>query len=216
MKLYRVVLAAFAALAALPVIAQNTINFDVDTATGDGQLVTTATWSTTPAAASCRATGAPEWAGDKAGSGTQQLTLTSSVTLNLECTWPGTSIVEFSWTPATQNVDNTPYTDPHIVRIKYTFNAQLAGGPDVCSTTSGDVCVDVDDPIGARPTMRTVTGITQTGTMRARAYHRNQRGAWSDASNAVEKVFTGLVTVTESVGITVNPKPGAPGNFQGL
>ena len=103
--------------------------------------------STTPPAQSCTATGAPEWGGTKAGSGTQELTLASSVTLNLECVWPGDSIVEFSWTPATQNVDDTPYTDPHIVRIKYTFNEQLAGGPDVCTTASGDVCVDVDDPI---------------------------------------------------------------------
>jgi hypothetical protein len=216
MKRYLIVLAALAAALAAPVWAQNTIDFDVSTSTGNGQVTTTATWSTTPAAQSCDATGAPEWAGTKAASGTQDLTLTASVTLNLRCTWPGTSIVEYSWTNATQNTDGSPYTDPKFVRIKQTFDAAAALTLPTIACGGVVACFDRPDAIGARPTMHTVTGITQIGTLRAAAFHVNQLDAQSGPSNAVSKVFTGLVTVTESIGITVNAVPGAPSGFQGL
>jgi hypothetical protein len=62
--------------------------------------------------------------------------------------------------------------------------------------------------------MRTVmTGITETGTLRAVAFARNSLGVFSDASNVATKLFSGSVTVTQSVPITVNPKPAAIAGF---
>jgi hypothetical protein len=61
--------------------------------------------------------------------------------------------------------------------------------------------------------VHTVTGITQTGTLRSSAYHVNQQDAWSAASNVATKLFTGVVTVADSVGVTVDPVPRALSGF---
>ena len=203
---------ALALLMCTPLAAQNTLTFTASTTTGDGSVVPSFTWSTSPAAASCNATGPAPWAGTKAASGTQTLpAITSSQTYNLECTWPGDSIVTFQWVNATQNTDSSAYTDRKFTRIRWTFNPTLATNA-VCNS-AGVTCVDVDDAPTTRPTMRTVTGIAQTGTLRALATHVNQRDVESAASNTTTKTFTGNVTVNRSVGITVNPVPGAPSTF---
>jgi hypothetical protein len=207
-----------AALLALPVAAQNTITLTPSVTSGDGTITTALSWSTNPpltAGTPCTASGHPSWTGPKAGSGSQSITIdmSGSFTIGMACGFPGSSIVEYSWTPPTTNTDTTSYTNRDIIRIKQTFAAALSAG---ASCSAGETCTDVDDSGPARPTMRTVTGITQTGTLRATAFARNSVGVFSDPSNVVTKVFTGTVNVTQSVLITVNPKPSAPGNFAGL
>jgi hypothetical protein len=202
------ILLALALLVPLVAHSQNTLTFSASTTTGDGSVVPALTWSTSPAAASCTASGAPNWTGTKAASGTQTLpAITSSATYNLDCTWPGDSIVTFSWTNPTTNTDGSAYTDAKSVRIQYTFGATAPAaisGTAPCTATSTPACAEVSMPAS----MRTVTGISQTGTLRGVAQACNQRDQCSVVSNAATKTFTGNVTVNRSVGITVNPVPG--------
>lgn len=198
--------------------AQNTVTLGASVTTGDGTLTTDVTWSTNPPLTTgtpCTATGSPQWAGMKAGSGSQSITIATSGTLNLAltCRFPGDSIVTFTWTNATVNTDNSAYTNPKAVRLVYTFDDTLALTLPTQPCGGAVVCVDVPDAIGSRPTVKTVTGITQTGTLRALAKHVNQNDATSAASNAASKMFSGSVDVTQTVVLTVNPLPAAPTGF---
>lgn len=214
------VLALFAsALYGGRVLAQNTVTLGASVTSGNGQLTTDITWSTNPPLTTgtpCVASGHANWTGNKAGSGSQTVTISTSGTLplSLTCTFPGTvGIAEFSWTPATTNTDGSNYVNRNFTRIRYTFNPTLPVSPLPACNAGGVVCVDVADDVTPRPTMRTVTGLTTVGTLRAVATHVNSVNAESAASNAVTKVFTGAVPVTQSVSITVNPVPNGPTNL---
>lgn len=201
------------ALLPLSALAQMTIDFNVSTTTGDGQVMTTITWATNPpapGATPCTATGLAAWAGPKAGSGTEQLTLTSSGTVNIECTWPGDSIATLSWTNPTQNTDNSPYTDRKATVIRWIFNGDPRGLPQstlaqaLTPPPTGVQSVQLDPSF----TMHTITGLSSVGTYSFTALACNMRDVCSNPSNLAMKTFTGVVTVTKSVGITVNPVPG--------
>lgn len=205
----------------LSALGQNTVTLGASVTSGNGSITTDVTWSTNPPLTTgtpCVASGHTSWTGNKAGSGSQTITIAQSGTLplSLTCTFPGQSIVEFSWTPATTNTDSSVYSNRGLTRIRHTFNATLPVSPLPACNAGGVTCVDMDDSGTTRPTMRTVTGITVTGTMRAFATHVNAAGVESGASNAATKAFTGAVPVTQSVSITVNPVPNAPGSFAGL
>lgn len=201
------------ALVALPAFAQNTVTLTPSVTQGNGSITTSISWDTTPrltAGTPCTASGHPSWTGPKAGSGTNPpITISTSGTLPLAltCNFPGDSIVTFTWTPPTTNTDGSPLTNLENYRIKHTFNASLTTDPSVAAT--GEVHTDV--PAGQ--TMRTITGITQTGTLRGTVYAKNSVQVFSTASNIATKVFTGNVPVTQTVTITVNPIPAPPGGF---
>lgn len=193
-------------LAALPAIAQpaNTITFTAQTTVGDGTVVPALTWSTTPAASGCTASGATNWTGAKAASGTQTLpAISTSQTYNLTCNWPADTTATVSWTNPTQNTDGSAYADPLSVRLKYTFNPGLTTGP-VCGT--GETCISVSE---ATPmTTFAITGLMQVGTFRVAAYAQNARMVFSTGSNEATKTFSGVgAPVSRSVGIVVNPVP---------
>jgi hypothetical protein len=217
----RYALLALLALAAGPALAQNTVTLGASVTSGNGSITTDVSWSTNPPLTTgtpCTATGHPSWAGAKAGSGTQTITIATSGTLQLQltCTFPGDSIVTFTWTPATQNTDGSAYAQAQrgITRIRHTFNPTLSTTAPLPTCNSGGVtCVDLSDMTATRPSMHTVTGVSQTGTLRGYATHVNASGAESAASNAATKAFSGTVPVTQSVAITVNPVPGAPATF---
>lgn len=198
----------------------NTVTLTPSVTQGDGQITTQLTWSTSPAlsgAAPCTASGHPDWSGPKAGAGGPvAITIATSGTLplTLTCQFGGDSLAEMRWTPATENTDGSAYTNRGVTRIKYTFAASLISGPD-CAPGGVEVCATLDDRGSQRPSVHTFTGITQTGAMRARAWHQSSTGVWSDNSNVVTKTFTGSVAVTQSVSITVNPKPAPPGGLEG-
>jgi hypothetical protein len=212
---------ALLALCVTPAIAQNRITpFTVSNDRGDGTLVTTVSWGTEPTAQSCTATGYAAWAGPKAPSGSETFTIAESGghAFNLSCVWPGDSIVTYEWTPATQNTDGSPYVDRKNTVIVRTFDAafDFANIDPVATCASppaGVGCATLDDAASPRPSVHTVTGITQTGTLRSSAYHVNQQDAWSAASNVATKLFTGVVTVADSVGVTVDPVPRALSGF---
>jgi hypothetical protein len=206
-------LAAVAVFASFAASAQNTLTFSASTTTGDGSVVPVLTWSTQPAAQSCVASGAADWAGAKAASGTQTLPAVSiSQTYNLECTWPGDAIETLTWTNPGQNTDGSPYTDRGATVIRWRFEndprTDLVGPGQQLATLliapANGGAVQLDPAF----TTHTVTGLTQLGEQRFAAYACNMRAVCSEASNLAAKPFTGMVTVTESVGITVNPVPG--------
>lgn len=203
--LFALVLAALTPLAAL---AQNTVSFTMSTEiNGAGQVEPRLSWSTTPTATSCTASG--DWSGTKAPSGEeQQAGTTTSKSYSIQCSWPGNSIVTFSWTNASLNTDGSSYTNQGITRIKYRFAATAPTANDACAAPI--VCVDVDDTVTPRPTMRTVTGITEVGTLRAISQHISAQGVPSPASNVASKQFQGNVSVTQTVTLTF---PAAPTGF---
>lgn len=202
-------------LASFPALAQNAITITPSVTQGNGSITTSISWATSPPLATgtpCTASGHPQWSGPKAGSGTNPpitISTSGSLPISMTCNFPGDSIVTFTWTPPTQNTDNSPLTNLESYRIKHTFNAALTADATVAAT--GEVHTDV--PVGQ--TMRTITGITQMGTLRASIFAKNSSQVFSSPSNVVMKVFTGNVPVTQTVTITVNPVPKAPGSFDG-
>lgn len=93
-----------------PAAAQTpTLDFSVATSTSDGRTVTPAlTWSTTPAAQSCTASGATDWTGTQAVSGTVTLNAISATrSYSLSCTWPGDTTATIRWTAPTTNTDGS-------------------------------------------------------------------------------------------------------------
>jgi hypothetical protein len=197
---------AFSGLA----FAQNTVTLTPSVTQGTESITTTISWATNPPLTTgtpCTASGHPGWTGPKAGSGTNPpITIATSGTLplSLTCNFPGDSIVTFSWTPPTQNTDGSPLTNLAGYRIKHTFNATLMTNP--LTAAAGEVHTDV----AANQTMRTITGISQTGTLRGGIFAQNTPGVFSVMSNVATKVFTGTVPVTQMVSITVNPRPNPP------
>lgn len=98
-----------------------TIDFTLATSSADGRSVTPRlTWATTPAAASCTASGATDWTGTKTPSGTVTLApVTASRTFSIVCSWPGTTRAALAWTAPTTNADGSAYTNPNGYRIQY-------------------------------------------------------------------------------------------------
>ena len=190
---------------ACPAYAQSTLSFSADTTSGNGELTPVLTWSTSPPATSCQASG--QWSGTKAAAGSETLpVITSSATYNLSCIWPGDSIATLTWVNPTKNTDGSDYTDPDHTLIKW----RMGAGPLASSACGGPVsCVEVEAPMS----IRTITGINSTGEFRTVAFAVNQNGMQSEASNLASKSFTGNVTVVESVGLVVNPVPMAPTNL---
>lgn len=191
-------------VASLAAAQTNTLTFTAATTTGDGSVVPALTWSTTPAATGCNATGPANWAGVKAAAGTVTLpAITVNATYVLTCTWSPDTIATLTWTNPTKNTDGSNYTNPQDLWLKYRYGA---GTLDVATSCSAPVtCVVIIPPTS---TMRSVTGFTTAGTVNFAMFARNTLGVVSDPSMVASKTFTGIGDmVTRSVAITVNPKP---------
>lgn len=185
-----------------------TVTLTPSVTSGNGSLTTTLTWSTTPAAQSCTASGHASWTGTKAASGTQALppiTLSGTYNLTLACTWPGVSTATVSWTAPTTNTDGTALakcasatsTGPCLASFQVyrrVGNADLSTGAEV---------TPVNDP---NATSRAYTGLG-AGTHYFGVEAVNGNGIPSAMSNVASKVITASVSRTESVTVTVNPKP---------
>lgn len=186
-------LALFLLLFALPTFAQNTITFTAEVTSGVETVTPVLTWDTTPLATSCFASG--DWSGSKGPSGTETLpAISGSATYNIECEWVSSSAL-LTWTAPTQNTDGTPYTDPKGFKIYYD---QTQGGPY-------ENIIDLQDPNATTHVVSPL--IPGTWFFTSTAY--NQLDVESDHSNEASKIV-GTDSETESVGITVNPKPNAP------
>lgn len=178
--------------------AQNTITFTAEVTSGVETVTPVLTWDTTPLADSCDASGHPDWVGSKGPSGQETLPpISGSATYNLLCEWVSSSAL-LTWTAPTQNTDGTPYTDPKGFKIYYD---QTQGGPY-------ENIIDLQDPNATTHIVSPL--IPGTWFFTSTAY--NQLDVESDKSNEASKIV-GTESETESVGITVNPKPASPVNL---
>lgn len=197
-----------ALLACATAFAQQTptLTFTAQTTTGAGSVVPVLTWSTTPAATSCAASGDAAWTGAKAAAGTQTLAaITTSKTYQMTCTWPGDTTATLSWTAPTQNTDGTALAK---------CASQTATGPCLRSFTvhrgaSPTALSDTRNVDDRNATTYAWTGLT-AGTHHFGVKAVNGDGVSSDLSNTASKVIVTTQNVNRSVAITVNPQPNAP------
>lgn len=172
------------------------LTFTASTTTGNGTVTPVLTWSTTPAAASCTASGA--WTGTRAASGTVTLaSISQSATYNLECTWPADDRATLQWQAPTQNTDGTPYNDP--AGYKVYWGSQAAALNQTRTIADPATLTYVVQPLAAGTWYFCVAAV-------------NQRGVESACSAIGSKTMV-PTAVQRTVGITVNPVPRAPQNL---
>lgn len=162
-----------------------------------GQVITTLTWTTTPAGAACTASG--DWTGTKAASGTETLpAATPPKAYSLRCTWPGDTTATLSWTPPTTNTDGSPLakcaaaTDTGPCLAKY----RICRGASATTTTD---CRDTNIPAA---TGSTWTGLA-AGTHWFGVKAVTGQGVESALSNTASKSTSAGAEWTASVGVKI-------------
>lgn len=185
-------------LAAGPLLAQTAPTGSFTLATqvnANGTLTPTLSWSTTPAATVCTASGDSAWAGTKAASGTQTLAAFPTTTPKayaLVCTWPGNTQAMLTWTPPTTFTDGTPLTNLAGYRVNYGASASSL--------------VQAAQIANAAATSHTITNLTSgTWFFGIKAY--TTQGAESALSNIVSKVVSPPVEWTQSTGVKIPTAP---------
>ena len=160
----------------------------------NGTLTPTLTWSTTPAATSCTASGDTVWVGTKAASGTQTLAdfpTTTPKAYALVCSWPGQTQARLTWTAPTQNTDNSALTNLAGYRVHYgTAANQMTQTQQVAATV----------------TTATITNLA-AGTWHFGVRAFTTQGSESALSNIVTRAITGPVEWSQSAGVKVPKAP---------
>ena len=170
--------------------SQNVITFTAEATSGTETVTPILTWSTSPVANACFASG--DWSGSKGPSGSETLpAIMTGATYNLTCEWPNDTAL-LSWTPPTENTDGSPYTDPRGYKLYY---GNDLGGPYPNE-------IDIPD---FNTVTHTVTGLP-SGDWFFVATAYNFLNVESVLSNETMKNL-GLATGQESIGITINPRP---------
>jgi hypothetical protein len=171
-------------------VQAQTLNFNLETSSSDGRtVVPRLVWSTTPAASSCTASGATDWTGTKAASGTVTLAaVNASRTFTLVCNWPGVSVAAVGWTAPALNVDGTPYTNAAGYRIQY--------GTSPSALTES---VYVQNPAARSWTSPALAAGTWHFGVRA----VNALGLESDLSNVASKATTAGVSRTVPIELAI-------------
>jgi hypothetical protein len=185
-----------------------TVTLTPSVTSGNGSLSTRLTWSTTPAATSCTASGHASWTGTKAASGAVDLpaiTLSGSYPLTLTCTWSGESSVTVNWVAPITNTDGGALTKCASATttgpcLAYFRVYRRLGSADLANNAE---VTPVNDP---NATSYTLTNLP-AGVHYVAVEVVNGNGVPSILSNVASKTLTGSVTRTESVTVTVNPKP---------
>jgi hypothetical protein len=185
-----------------------TLTFTAQTTTGNGSLVPVLTWSTSPAAQSCTASGDAAWTGTKAAAGTQTLAaVTTSKTYQMVCTWPGDTSALISWIAPTTNSDGSALpkcatqTDTGSCLLSFV----VVRGSD--PSTLGMDSRAVDD---RNATSFSWTGLP-VGTHWFSVMAINGNTVQSDPSAPpMSKTISSTQNVTRQVSIAVNPKPSPP------
>jgi hypothetical protein len=116
-------LALFMVVAAGAAQAQTAgvVTLTANKTTSTGSFAPVLTWSTSPAANSCTASGG--WSGTKAASGTQTLsTITASTNYTLTCSWSSGS-ANVTWVAPTQNLDGSALTNLAGFKVFYGTNS---------------------------------------------------------------------------------------------
>lgn len=195
-----------AALACAQVFAQTpTLTFTAQTTTGAGSVVPKLTWSTSPAAQSCAASG--DWSGVKGASGTETLPeITASKTYTMTCTWPGDTTATMKWQAPTQNTDGSDLAKCASQTV--TSGACLKRF-NVYHGTSMSNLTDVKGIDDRNATTYAWTGLP-AGMHYFGVKALNADGVASDMSNVASKAITSTQSVNRNVAITVNPQPNPP------
>lgn len=187
-----------ATLACVPAYSQQTPTgeFNLSTAINDdGTLTPTLSWSTTPAATSCVASGDDEWTGNKPAAG--EVTLSPRPTTQprnfmLVCTFPGDTRATLTWTPPTENTDGSPLLNLAGYRIHWgvaddqLLNTAQVSDPSVNTYTIENL-----------PPGTWYFGVTAYTT----------QGAESTMSNIVSKTTRAPVEWSQSIGIKTPRAP---------
>ena len=144
------------------------------------------TWSTTPAAQSCTASGG--WSGTKAAAGSQTLaTISASTNYTLTCTWSGGS-ANVSWVAPTQNMDGSALTNLAGFKVLYGT-----------SSTALTNTKTVDDMTSRSTTISSLSPGTWYFTVRA----YTSAGKESTDSNVTSKAVV-AAQAAKSLAITIN------------
>lgn len=162
---------------------------------GDGTLTPTLSWSTTPEALGCEATGDSEWEGAKPASGSVTLSprpTSQPRAFALVCQWPEDAQAFMTWTPPTQNTDGSPLTDLAGYRV---FWGQ---DPGSLSQTA-----QIDDPAATSFTVANLTPATWFFGVRA----FTSIGAESAMSNIASKTTSAGAQWSQQTGIKVPVAP---------
>ena len=122
-----------------------TITFTANKKTASGSLIPVLTWSTSPVATSCTASGG--WSGTKFASGSETLAkITSSKSYTLTCTW-GSGSTTLRWTAPTKNSNGSTLTDLAGYKVVYGRSAtsltqsKSVTDPKATSTSIGSLAV---------------------------------------------------------------------------
>jgi hypothetical protein len=178
------ILSGFAA-SAVQAQTTNLVTLRANATSASGSLVPVLTWSTSPVASSCTASGG--WSGTKAASGTLTLSrIYASTSYRLTCTWP-TGSARVSWTAPTNNTDGTAITNLAGFRVYYgTSSSSLTRILSVSDITS---------------TAASILSLAPgTWYFSVRAF--NTSSVESTNSNLASKAVTGA-TASGTVGITI-------------
>jgi hypothetical protein len=155
----------------------------------NGSIEPVLTWSTNPAASSCRASGG--WSGTKAASGKQTIaTINASTNYTLTCNW-GSGSATVSWTPPTTNTNGTSLTNLSKFKIRYGT-----------SSSSLDRSTVIDDPTRRNHTISALAAGTWYFAVRA----INSSNVESADSNVGSKTVS-AASSAKTVGISIPPPP---------
>jgi len=164
-----------------------TVTFTANQTSATGSLVPVLTWSTTPVASSCVASGS--WSGTKFASGSETLAaITANKSYTLTCTWNNGS-VNLTWTKPTQNTDNSALTD-------------LTGYKVVYGTSSSALSQQkaVNDAAAVSTSITSLTAGTWYFAVRA----VNSKQAESDNSNVAQRTVASA-SAAKTLAITITP-----------
>jgi len=180
----------FLAASAVQAQTAGTVTLTANATSATGEMVPRLTWSTSPVATSCTASGG--WSGTKAPSGSLTLqNINASTSYTLTCSW-STGSATVNWTPPTTNTDGTRLTNLAAFRVYYgTSSTSLTRVSEVNDISSTSTTINALSPA--------------TWYFKVRAVNANQ--VESADSNVSSKVVSGAsASRTVSISITSSIK----------
>lgn len=183
--------------------AQDSFTIESTPGATAGQIVNRLTWATSPAGATCAASG--DWTGAKAGSGTETMPQAPAPLIYaLRCDWPGGTSATLTWVAPVTWTDGTPLTkcpsatDTGACLAKY----------KICRGASATTLTDCRDHNFPTSTTTPWNGLA-VGTHWFGVQAVAGTGATSAMSNTASKTITAPKVYTASVGVKMpNPVTG--------